>query len=237
MPNVSSFAVVVSSLSLAACAQRVYTPPTQFLPLESAAIAAPGDVIVHAEGGHAGELFGPNIVTGNARLRLGVAENLEVAVSGSALRVATDAPSKANRGLYAGRVGLKSQFAPWVAFVGGVGAGYAPAGGAYAGVDGAFVASYENCILVPFVSAGGYGSAPIRARAIDVTDADNTGLVTDTPSKTFGLGLGAGVKLRLTGCRREHAVSLLAGWQGTHVWDYQTTTGFFGMSGGLEISL
>lgn len=228
-PAATTFFILVAS---AGCARQVYAPPTHFFPLESAAVAGKKQVVVNGDVAVAGELFGAGITAGNGRVRYGVGTNLELVASASVAHVEgfDNVPTK--RGIYAARVGVKTQLAPWLSIAGGGGGGYAPAGGGYTGLDASVIAAYENCYVVPFASAGVYGGLPLAPRPIPVDDA-----LTDTPKPTVGLGGSLGVRFLLGSCRKRNQVSLLLGTQAMAVRDRDDSALFAGFSGGIQIAL
>ena len=183
------------------CGYYVYSPPARGLPFDSAATLPRGRTGVALEGGHAGEVFGPDVFAVGARVRRGLAEGVDGVVEASVLRVLGDSDARTHRNVYALRVGTKLR--PWthLAFTGGVGGG-ASAGGAFVSPDLGVVLSWENPFFVPLVGARGMFSQPLGARRVDLgsheqDDPEPNARYSDTPRSTWGGTLYGGARIPL----------------------------------------
>ncbi|TNF35903.1 MAG: hypothetical protein EP329_05750 [Deltaproteobacteria bacterium] len=209
MRTLSLLALVPLLASTAGCPTHVLSPPTQYLPLESARPLAAGHTSVGAEGGFASAVFGPEVPGGALILRHGLSDDLELRVDGSAAWITDDSPSDDFRGVLAGRVGLKGLISPdfpHASWIGGVGGG-GSAGGGFFSADTGIVFAYENPYVVPFLRMTLFTSVPVGAREVDLShydDGDSDGLTGpavveafDTPHTTLGGRVGFGARIPL----------------------------------------
>jgi hypothetical protein len=241
MPNVPAAILAVPVLVLAAaCSQQVYSPPSQAAALGPIRALPQHRQALDVEVSRHAQIFDPGILAGAGRYRVGIGDDTEVSVEGAVLGVDDAGPSTADRSLYTGRVGMRTNPGKGaVALFAGAGGGYAPAGGGFVAVDAGASVGYHNCVLVPVAVASGFVSEPLAPRPIDVTvEADEP--MTDTPRRTIGGVLRAGLRLSLApaACRRgEPGTWLTASVGTTFLADGDTDAGLIGLGVGIEIPL
>jgi hypothetical protein len=228
-------------LLLAACSQRVYSPPARGLALESPKTVGYGQTAIQVAGGMAGAAFGPGLVVGDLSVRHGTRPDLDLVGDLSVMSVTDESAAGTDPNIFAARVGAKIRPEEWpVALLVGIGGGYAPAGGTYVAVDSAVVVGWENCVLVPFASTGLMASVPLEPRAIDVTLPGQMTAVMATPEPTYGWSVGVGLRLILSPARCNaglSSVSLVATGGGTKLWDTHGSDGFGALGLGIEFPL
>jgi hypothetical protein len=78
---------------------------------------------------------------------------------------------------------------------GGLGGGFAPAGG-FGAVDLGFIVSYANCYVVPFLSSGIFASVPVGARAVTFDSGQSS-----KANTSYGFGMAAGIEIPLDHAR------------------------------------
>lgn len=137
-------------------------------------------------------VFDPGVGLANAGVRRGLKQGIEVNADVTYARVIWDGLPAIDRNIYAGRVGAKLGYRGMVALTAGMGGGYAPAAGGFTAGDLGIVVSYDNCYVVPFLSASTYLSIPIGARPVNLGD----GWVS-TASTTYGWGMATGLEIPL----------------------------------------
>ena len=200
------------------------TPPTTAGVLTTPATAGKGNVVVGANGGVHGAVFGPTVANVGGRLRYGLLEDLELVVDGTGFVVAEDSVADEHRGLYALRAGTKFRVVEHFALLGGLGLGYAPAFGVFGGVDLGFVAAFENPYAIPFFAGRVAFGAPINPDGVDTGQAESDDLpgeVVAAPDRTLvasgELGMRVPVGPRLDAQRRR--VNLLGAFVLTYLHD------------------
>lgn len=232
---------IVLLVALAGCAPHLYSPPGRSLPLEAAATVAPGETALQLEGGVSSAVFGPGVAHGTARVRHGVAEEIEVVVEGNAVVVLHDdegPSSDAHRGIYGARVGAKLGFSPHFAFTFGAGAGGSAAGG-FVSPDLGIIGSYDNPYVVPFLSLRGFISQPFAVRGVEINHSDRTERF--TPDLTWGFAWSTGLRIPVGAYDEEllrRRAALVVGVGSTSLFD--RTPGselLFGGSVGFELTL
>ncbi|MBX3249585.1 MAG: hypothetical protein KF901_20580 [Myxococcales bacterium] len=229
---------LVLLVALAGCAPHLYSPPGRSLPLEGAATVAPGETALQLEGGVSGAVFGPTVAHGTARVRHGVAEDIEVVVEGNAVLFENGWSTDAHRGVYGARVGAKLGFSPHFAFTFGAGAGGSAAGG-FVSPDLGLIGSYDNPYVVPFLSLRGFFSQPFAVRSVAVNHADRTELL--TPDLTWGFAWSTGVRIPVGAYDEDFGrrrAALVVGVGSTSLFDREPRSEhFFGGSVGFELML
>ncbi len=186
-------------LALTGCSHTVYSPPARLAPMQTPAVTE--GVAISGEGSSQGALFGPDVIGGAARVRVGLGETVEL--SGEAMVVHVDGDSSADThpNIYGARVGGKwapEAVARFVAVTFGVGGG-GHAGGGYVAPDLGFVFGYENPYVVPFVSVEATNSFPISPREVDTSSGDDEpGAHVDEPYETFALRATTGLRVPMT---------------------------------------
>jgi hypothetical protein len=229
------------------CNHSVFSPPARAVPLESAATLPRGDTGVALEGAHSGTIFGPEVLSGAARIRHGVSEGLDVSAEATLMRLSgTPAPAAdVSRNVYAGRIGAMGQlvspespWAPTVAVTGGLGGGVSAAGG-YVSPDAGPIVAWENRWAVPFLSLRGGVSQPVGARSVDTSSVDDgPGRYVDTPRTTWIAAATAGVRVPIGWAEPEAGKtrgSLLAGLGFTHLADTRDDETFAHLALGGEV--
>jgi hypothetical protein len=224
----------------AACSQHLYSPPTQVYAVAPVHALDTDQRAVDIDGSTHSQIFDPGYDAGSARLRVGIGNDTELSIEGMTAIVNSNSISTASRGVYAGRGGMR--FNPdhgAISFTAGVGAGYAPAAGSFAAIDGGISAGYDNCYVVPVASASVFASQPLEARAVDVTvDADRP--MTSTPARTAGATFRGGLRVSLSpsACHAGHeAPWLTAGFDVTALVDASSSAQLMGLGAGLTFPL
>ena len=235
-----SVAVITVAL-LAACSQRVYSPPAQTFSVSPIYALAPGQRALDVEVSSHSEIFDPAIVAIDGRYRAGVGANTEVTVEGTAHGVDDQGPSMADRTFYTGRAGVRTnpQHGGATFFAGG-GGGYAHAGGAFIAVDSGLALGYENCYVTPVLQASGFVSQPLAARPIDVTDSSDDVPQYDTPATTVGGVVRGGIRIMLSPARchlGEQVPVLTLGAGMTTLADHDSNAAMLGAGFGVEFPL
>ena len=230
----------VALLLAAACSQRVYSPPSQLFAVTPIAALPEAKQALDIDLSSHADIFDPALHAGAGRLRHGLGDNTEASVEGTVAALADNGPSTANRSLYTGRAGIRTNpGAGAITFFAGAGGGYAPSGGTFAALDAGVVVGIPNCTFVPTFQASGYVSEPLDPRPIDVTD-DARYPEYDTPTRTVGGVLRGGVRISLAPslCRRgEQAPWLVAGVGVTKMMDADSEASIPGAGIGIEIPL
>lgn len=229
----------VTVFALAGCSQRVYSPPTQAFGLGPVTAMPAGAKSLDIElAGHS-QLFDPSLQSGAARYSQDVGSRTAVTFEGTAYELdGGGGASKASRQIYAGRAGVRTSPGDDLAVFAGAGGGYAPAGGPFTALDAGMSVGIHNCVLVPVVQGSAFVSQPIAPRPIDVS-VDDT-MTTDTPSRTLGATVRAGLRLSLTpaACRRgEPGGWFYAGADFTGVSDEDSSDSLMGVGLGFSIPL
>jgi hypothetical protein len=228
-------------IAVAGCSQHVYSPPSQAYSLGGVRSLDDGQQAVDLEASQHAALFDPAIQAGGARFRAGFGDNTEGSLEGAVMAVNDDGPSKADRQIYVGRAGVRTNpgRGPFAIF-GGIGGGYAPAGGEFVTADGGIAVGYTNCRVVPMAQASVFASDPLHPTPIDVTvDSDHTPTMS-TPHVTFGSVIRAGLRFSMspTDCRAGKPVPWLSvGADATTVVDFSSHANLGGIGIGLEIPL
>lgn len=192
------FAAAVLSLLGGACSYTVVSPPARFVNLESAHTVARGETTAGVHGGVLASPFDAAVATGSVGVRRGVAERVEVDADATYGELEYDGFPDIDRNIYAARVGAKLRNAgQFLAAFGGVGGGYAPAGGGFLAADVGAVLSLPNCYVVPSLTGTGMASLPVGAKQIDFVSPDGTLAASDKAVTTYGLSLGVGLDFLL----------------------------------------
>ncbi len=185
-----------------ACSYTVVSPPARFVNLESAHTVAPRETVGGVHGGAQASVFDPGLVTGSAGIRRGVAEGVELDADASWGHLKSDGFPDIDRNLYAVRAGAKVRGEPrFIAAFGGVGGGYAPAGGGFMAADLGVVVSLPNCYVVPSLIGSGIASVPVGAKQVDFVSADGTLVASDKAVTSYGYSLGVAVEVPVSRAR------------------------------------
>jgi len=184
------------------CSYTVVSPPARFVNSESASTAAPGETVGGVHGGALSGVFDAAVVTGSAGVRRGVAEGVEVDADATYARLQYDGFPGIDRNVYAVRGGAKVRNAGrYAAAFGGLGGGYAPAGGGFLAADLGAVLSLPNCYVVPSLIGSGIASTPVGAKQVDFVSSDGTLVATDKAVTSYGFSLGVGLEVVLSQAR------------------------------------
>lgn len=225
---------------LLGCSHHVYSPPARTLPLESMASVGRARTALALEGArHSINVpFGYGASSGTARFRHGVAENVDLSLEGHIIHIDGDPAADVDQNIYALRIGTKYMVNSAFALTGGWGMGLHE-GGSYASPDLGLLAGWENRYAVPFFSARGLLSVPIRAHEVDTTNA-GTPLGTDvgTPVTTVGFGTTAGLRVPIPPSFEPHVGvrgSLLGGVGTIFLGDNEDSAAVVSAGGGAEI--
>jgi len=203
-------AIVCVALVAGACSRNVYTPPARVSVLEPAATTGRGQTQLVGQFGSHGDLFGPTLTAGGVGARHGLSERLDV-VADAAFGVVSDDDEDVDEDGRIGmaRAGVKYGIGPddVLAVRGGLGGGYAPAGGGYVSTDVGAVLSLPFKYFAPWIATAAFVSTPIGAKDVRVgpeDDAFDRGETTAgiggsfgarVGTKTFGVALGAALTL------------------------------------------
>ncbi|NVB83419.1 MAG: hypothetical protein HOV81_33915 [Kofleriaceae bacterium] len=224
---------------VAACSQRVYSPPSQTFALGGIRSLDYGQSALDLEVSSHSQIFDPAIVALDGRWHTGIGDNAEASVEGTAHRVDDNGPSMADRTFYSGRAGLRvNPGKSGATFFAGAGGGYAGAGGGFASADSGIAIGYDNCTVVPVLQGSAFISQPLDARPIDVSDGDSDR--TDTPERTVGVVVRGGLRFSLSPsrCRAGEQVPWLTlGFGSTTVADTEDSATLMGAGLGIQIPL
>jgi len=211
------------------------------LPLQSPKVTE--GVAVGGSTSSQGALFGPDVLAGEAHVRVGLAETVEIAAEAMLAHIDEKSSADTHPNIYAGRIGLK--WAPeltsrFLAFTAGAGGGGHAAGG-YVSPDVGLVVGWENKYVVPFTSFEGSVSVPIAAKEVDTSgEDDDVGTHVDTPDTTWALRTTVGVRVPVT-LGSGHAASFYLAGSSLKLVTESTTQdvdgeeGFGGLAGGFEM--
>jgi hypothetical protein len=194
-------AALVSALG-GACSYTVVSPPARLVNMESASTAAPGETVGGVHGGALSGVFDPAVATGSVGVRRGVIEGVELDAEATYARLQYDGFPNIDRNIYAARVGAKARNAGrYAAAFGGVGGGYAPAGGGFLAADVGAVLSLPNCYVVPSLIGSGIASVPVGAKQVDFVAPDGTLAASDKAVTSYGFSLGVALEVPLSQAR------------------------------------
>jgi hypothetical protein len=228
-----SFVLVALLLFAVACSHNAYTPPARAMAFTSPKTLEKDHTSIRANLSGVTDAFGPSLAAGSLGVRQGLDERLEVVSDLSYLQVTDKSVANTSRGIAMARVG--SKYRPTrtdhLAIVAGLGGGFSPAAGSYLSTDVGVVAGYENRSLIPYVGLCAFGSVPLSPKEIDVTGVEDDKQFKDTPEATFGLSLGAGLKVPIG------RVALQFGLTTSRLWDNDSSDGFLSIGAGIETSL
>lgn len=216
-----------------ACSHNVFSPPSRPITLTNPATLDKDETVVRATGSISEEILGPSIVAGSVGARHGIKSRVEVVADISYAQVVEESEAGTNRGIAMGRAGVKlnPKESNHVAVLAGIGGGYAPAGGAYTTADIGFAGGYENPYAIPFVNLGVFASIPLNPKEIDTTLLGSSEGHSDTPKNTFGVTMGAGVKVPI------NTSAVVFGVNITRLADDDTVEVFLGVGVGIETKL
>ena len=179
----------------------------------------------------------PGVAALDARVEHGLRDDLELDVGGAIYAVLGHNENDEHRGIYSARFGLRYRLASWVALAGGLGGGYSPAAGAFAGADLGVVITYyrvprQKCI--PYLTLRGLVGIPFRTRLVR---AD----VTARAHETVGGSLEFGFNVPIPPARRfsfytAFAMTLLFDGQGDR-YDTPDELLSFGAATGFRVTL
>ena len=205
--------------------------------MESVATVGTGRRGLNVEASAHGKVFGPTVVAGGLRGRYGLRDDLEISGDLTTVHVTEESATGTNPNVFLARIGVK--FNPghgFLAITGGLGDGWAPAGGPFTSADLGLIVAYENCYAVPFGSIRGFASVPLDPRPIDLSQPGNSDPVVDTPELTVGYSLQLGFRVPLSHerCPALAPVALTAGIGVTEMRDGDSSLGFGGAGVGLE---
>jgi len=229
---------IVAMPLLAGCNSTLFSPPARPMPLESAATLPRGDTGIHVEGGSHGRMFGPNLLSGTARVRHGIAEDVDVAAEVSTMHVDVrpDVPTSASTFVHSVRGGAKVRLAKPLAIAGGLGGGFSAAG-AFVSPEVGPIVAWENRYVVPFLATRFGVSQPISPRAVDTSQQQDWTRI-DRARTTWLVTGVAGLRIPIGWSEPEAGTlrgSLLAGAGVTHVADARDKDTFGQVAVGGEL--
>jgi len=206
----------------------MFSPPSRALPLETPATLDPGKTGLQLEGSGNGAVFGPDIYVGTARVRHGVAQDVDVSAEGTVMHLESKEAVRAHPNAYAARGGVKYRLFPALSVVAGLGGGASAAGG-FVSPDVAVMTGYENKYFVPFFTLRAFTSHPIGARSVYLGEGDNLPIY-DRARLTYGYGWVLGGKVPIA----ENA-SLLIAAGANYLHDARGREGFGGLATAFEM--
>lgn len=164
-------------LLLAACSPAAYAPPSRGFALDSPIAPAVGHQDVQGDLSRVGApVFGPDLVSGQARVRRAVTPEVTVEGEAGVLEVTNGGGTSVSREGYTGRAGvmlgreLDDQIRG--AITAGVGGGYAKAAGGWTAIDLGVAAAGQGPYVRPFLTAEVSFDRALSARHFTVTDGD-----------------------------------------------------------------
>jgi hypothetical protein len=187
MRPLSDFMVIGAILLAGGCAPFIHSPPGRLLGLDTAQTLEKGQTGIQVVGGGGGD--GVDVSFGGiaARVRHGLAKQLDGRLELSVLKLNPEDPLIGGEVIYGVGTGIKYAFNPHFAFsVDVTGGGWV--GGGFISPELKLIAGYENPAAVPFFDVGYYTSHPISPNAVSTTE-DFLGPPTFTQGWTTGVGL------------------------------------------------
>lgn len=241
MTKLALLGALATALPSTGCSQHVFSPPAQAFSGNGIRSLDDGQRAVDLEVSRHAEIFDPDILSGGARFRTGIGDHSEASLEGSVYGVEDGGPSKADRRIYAGRAGVRTnpKAGPFAIF-GGIGGGYAPSGGSFVTADGGISVGYVNCYVTPMASASAFVSNPVGARPVDVSESDDHMAVTSTARFTVGSVIRVGLRIAMSPsrCRAGKQIPwLTTGIDVTTMVDRTSDSTLGGLGLGLEIPL
>jgi len=198
-----SLLVLLCSAWSSACTVHVFSP-VNLPPLESSATLGEGRYSVQGEAYVGGAIWGPKISSYRAVVARGITPKLDVSLAPSLLLIHAREPGNPRGNVYSLRAGVKYAPERWLAFSAGLAPG-SSVGGSYLAEDFGFTMGGENRYLVPFFSARGVLSVPLRARTVrimyddwDDSPEEESQAYFRKPLFTSGWQIVQGLKLPLT---------------------------------------
>lgn len=227
--------VLLASLGTG-CSRPILSPPARMAPLETVATVPRGDLGIQGEGGYHAAIFGAEILSGTARLRLGVGEDTELSGEVSGAGIVNKTPRTGSGLLGATRVGVKHRVLDWLALTAGAGAG-TWTGGQYVSPDLGAIFGYENRYAIPFFSARASLSQPVFPSRVDVSSYDEEPFShTQKPTTSFILAGTTGVRVPIgPQVPDDTRWSLVGGVGLTHLFDTRDKETFMQASAGAEV--
>ncbi len=187
----------IALLAVAACTPPGYTPAARMIPLATATVPATGAADVQLDVGKTGGVFGPDLTTGDLRVRYGATRALTVDGEAGVIHVDDDTQGY-NPSAVTGRVGVTVHHADGdgvrtAAFI-GAGGGASYDAGSWISLDAGGVLQGDNRHVRPFLGAAVFTNRPTDAPTLTYGPADmpKTFHLHDTSgaSGTVGLELG-----------------------------------------------
>jgi len=179
----------------AACSPRAVTPPARTFVMDSPALAT-GKGDLQADVSRVATFWGPELTSGNGRLRRAVSDETILEGEVGVLHV-TNSGDAASRDAYTGRVGAIWRTEDQFAAIGvGIGGGMSPAAGSWGAVDAGVLLSGTHRYIRPILEGDlGYSAPFDDSRTFSVTESDGTRSTLRLPHNatgklTFGLELG-----------------------------------------------
>jgi hypothetical protein len=156
-----------------ACTPIAVTPPSRTFALDSPGAPAAGHSDVEVDAAAIGQLWGPELVDGNARLRHTVEPGVSVEADAGVLHVSNPGEG-GDRNAYTGRLGvLLHSHDRHFAFGAGIGGGLSQTAGSWGSADVHGVVSGAHRYIRPILG-GGFGySAPFGHRTFAVREQDS----------------------------------------------------------------
>lgn len=218
------------------CSRHAFSPPARALPIETPQTLEPGQTSVQGEASSNGALFGPDVAVGTARVRHGVAEDVDVTGEATVMHVSGSGGEgvSTNPNIYSARVGVKHRLSSWFAVGAGLGGG-GSAGGGFLSPDLTVMAGWENRYVIPFLALRGFTSHPIGASTVYLGDS-----VYDRPRLTLGFAWALGLRVPLLHAKTPGGVAPVSAGiavGSSYLFDGKSNEGFAGLATSLEIVL
>jgi len=165
-------------LVLAACSPAAYAPPSRGFALDSPIAPTAGHQDVQGDLSRIGApVFGPDLVSGQARVRHALTPEVTVEGEAGILEVTNGGTTSVSREGYTGRAGvmLGRELNDEIrgAITAGVGGGYAKAAGGWTAIDVGVAAAGEGRYVRPFLAAEVSLDRAISGHRFTVTDGDS----------------------------------------------------------------
>lgn len=241
LDRTSSWVGPAAVILVTACSHHVYSPPARGPTLRTVHTLQPGSTAVQVNAHAQSALFDPDVYGGSLGVRHGLSREIEVGVDATFLHLSGQSGAKVDRSIYATRV--EGRFNPrrnrFFTLFGGVGGGYAPAGGGFLSADAGVTFAFENCYLIPFTSAGGFLSVPVDPRSVDTRIGVDDEPKLSKAQTTVGVQHSFGVRIPLGGYDRcpqtPSPVALTVAYGLTYLQDFDEDELMMGGSAGIEV--
>ncbi len=247
MTTRNALIAALSVLCFTGCS-HVFSPPARVNMLESSAVIDEGDHAIAVVPGATRAVWGFNALSLTGTYKQGIGYDVEIGADANVIMISNDSgPSvKGTTGnitktgdnpiVMSGRI--RGKWAPSflgenVALTGGLGGGYAPAGGGFISPDFGIILAYENRYLVPYLGLNTFVSQPIGAKPVDV-GREKGAEVAEFEEAQFSWGYDLNMGLKLPIQHKEGQINLHAGIRILVLFDEDTSEAALGFMLGPE---